>query len=117
MITCKDCGHVFIKCNTQSMGMNLHTKLGEKNKITVTPEYYQIEDAGDNPELSCLCKKMNLIFVCDYCNNVIEEKEGNIVTNRDGKKLVACNRCTKDRPKSSTIEKADIANFKFEITN
>ena len=115
MITCSSCGQLFITCETQSMGMNLHTKIEGKNKITVIPEYYQISDSGSQPKLACLCKKLDIAFHCDYCGRPVTSKTIKVIEDKHGKKLFSCLRCIEDKPASTKITDEEIDNFKFDI--
>jgi len=113
MITCRNCGHIYVECKTKARGVNLHTKIGSKNDVVVTPEFYKITDDEETPSISCDCKKLDIIFTCDFCGRPVEEKEFSLVEDRHGKRLVSCSRCAQDRPASSNITEVNIEDFKF----
>ena len=117
MITCRVCGHIHVECETKAKGVNLHTKIGSKNEVIVTPEFYRITDGGKPPKIACECKKLDLMFTCDYCGRPIEEEVFSLVEDRHGKRMVSCDRCVEDRPASSKIEEVEIGDFKFKAKN
>jgi len=113
MITCLDCGSVFVECETRARGINLHTKIEDKGIVTITPEFYQITDEGKEPSLACNCGKLNIGFGCDYCGNILKGSVIRIVEDRHGKKLVSCKICATDRPPSSKVTEVKTDSLKF----
>jgi len=113
MITCSECGNLFVECETKAKGLNLHTKIEDKGIVIVTPEFYQIADEGKDPSLACVCGKLQISLACDYCGIVIKGSTVSIVKDRHGKKLVGCKICATDRPPSSKITKIETESLKF----
>jgi len=117
MITCLNCGNIYVKCETEAKGINVHTKIEDKDTIILTPEFYQITDTGKKSKLSCQCGELDIGLSCDYCGVIIKSSTVNIVEEKHKKKLVSCNRCAGDRPASSNITKVKIDSLKFTVTN
>ena len=114
MITCSHCGNLYVECETQTIGKNLHTKIEDNNTVIITPEFYKIIDTGKDPQIKCSCKKLNIVFQCDFCGKVLEKEEAKLVENANGEKLVSCNNCVKGMSQSSKITDFEIDKLTFK---
>jgi len=103
MVTCKNCGNMFVKCDAEALGMNLHTKIQTDNEILVTPEYYRIRDEGKNPKVGCECGHTELRFYCDYCGEAINAKTVYLVTEPNGNRLMSCARHAESVPEDFEV--------------
>lgn len=115
MITCDNCGNLFIQCDTIAKGMSLHTKIVKDKEVIVTPEYYRIEDNGGESIISCICGKTKIVFICDYCGDTIHDDVVNIVTEPSKRKMVACKRHVKGLPDDYTSKEIKISDVNFTI--
>jgi len=115
MITCNNCGNLFIQCDTRARGVSLHTKIVKNTEVLVTPEYYRIEDTGEESVLDCSCGKTDICFICDYCGETIHNNTVFIVTEPSKRQMVACTRHVAGLPEGYTSQEVEISKMNFII--